>query len=158
MTSGLEEDAARQIRNLYKMFCEIDATMVEINPLIETKEVPALSLLILFLAQSAFIVHSMHPFYIFLSTVSFAYFLFVVTQGELLFADAKVNIDDNASFRQEGVFALKDPTQEDKREVAAGEYDLNFIGLDGNIGCLVNGAGLAMATMDIIKLHGTPFL
>uniref|UniRef100_A0A6N2L866 Succinate--CoA ligase [ADP-forming] subunit beta, mitochondrial n=1 Tax=Salix viminalis TaxID=40686 RepID=A0A6N2L866_SALVM len=73
---------------------------------------------------------------------------------ELVAADAKLNFDDNASFRQKEIFALRDPTQEDPREVAAAMADLNYIGLDGEIGCMVNGAGLAMATMDIIKLHG----
>ncbi len=74
--------------------------------------------------------------------------------GRLISADAKLNFDDNAAFRQKEVFALRDTSQEDPREVAAAEYDLNYIGLDGEIGCMVNGAGLAMATMDIIKLHG----
>ncbi|KAJ3281076.1 hypothetical protein HK104_000231 [Borealophlyctis nickersoniae] len=68
--------------------------------------------------------------------------------------DAKFGFDDNADFRQKDIFALRDKTQEDPREVAAAKWNLNYIGLDGNIGCLVNGAGLAMATMDIIKLHG----
>ncbi|KAL0733444.1 hypothetical protein Bca4012_009654 [Brassica carinata] len=74
--------------------------------------------------------------------------------NQLVAADAKLNFDDNAAFRQKEVFALRDPTQEDPREVAAAKVDLNYIGLDGEIGCMVNGAGLAMATMDIIKLHG----
>lgn len=102
---------------------------------------------------------------------------------KLVAADAKLNFDDNAAFRQKELFALRDPTQEDPREVsvffymldlllwfanvlgfvvmslffwqvAASKADLNYIGLDGEIGCMVNGAGLAMATMDIIKLHG----
>lgn len=68
--------------------------------------------------------------------------------------DAKFNFDDNADFRQKDIFAMRDFTQEDPREVAAHKWNLNYIGLEGNIGCLVNGAGLAMATMDIIKLHG----
>src|SRR5690348_4697110 len=68
--------------------------------------------------------------------------------------DAKINFDDNADFRQKEVHALRDVSQEDSREVAAAKYNLNYIGLDGSIGCLVNGAGLAMSTMDIIKLHG----
>ncbi|KAK4793922.1 hypothetical protein SAY86_011916 [Trapa natans] len=72
----------------------------------------------------------------------------------LVAADAKLNFDDNAAFRQKEIFGLRDPTQEDPREVAAAKADLNYIGLDGEIGCMVNGAGLAMATMDIIKLHG----
>jgi len=68
--------------------------------------------------------------------------------------DAKINFDDNADFRQKDVFELRDYTQEDSREVAASKAGLNYVGLEGSIGCLVNGAGLAMATMDIIKLHG----
>ncbi|KAJ9514110.1 hypothetical protein QJQ45_002219 [Haematococcus lacustris] len=75
-------------------------------------------------------------------------------EGHLLAADAKLGFDDNAAYRQKAVFDMKDDTQIDPREVAASKYDLNYIGLDGNIGCMVNGAGLAMATMDIIKLHG----
>lgn len=74
--------------------------------------------------------------------------------GHLIAADAKLGFDDNASYRQKDIFALRDESQIDPREVAASKYDLNYIGLDGNIGCMVNGAGLAMATMDIIKLHG----
>ena len=72
----------------------------------------------------------------------------------LIAADAKLNFDDNAEYRQKNLFALRDHAQEDPREVTAGKFDLNYIGLDGNIGCMVNGAGLAMATMDIISLHG----
>ena len=103
--------AADQIKRLYKLFCDSDCTMVEVNPLAET------------------------------------------TEG-LLAADAKLGFDDNAAFRQKALFAMKDESQEDPREVAAAKYDLNYIGLDGSIGCMVNGAGLAMATMDIIKTHG----
>jgi succinyl-CoA synthetase beta subunit len=77
-----------------------------------------------------------------------------VQSGEVVCMDAKFGFDDNASFRQKEVFGLRDLTQEDAREVAASKWDLNYIGLEGDIGCLVNGAGLAMATMDIIKLHG----
>lgn len=76
------------------------------------------------------------------------------TDGKLIAADAKLNFDDNAAFRQKEIFALKDDAQADPREVAAEKYDLNYIGLDGSIGCMVNGAGLAMATMDIVSLHG----
>ncbi|XP_019188526.1 PREDICTED: succinate--CoA ligase [ADP-forming] subunit beta, mitochondrial-like [Ipomoea nil] len=76
------------------------------------------------------------------------------SDNKLIAADAKMNFDDNAAYRQKDIFALRDPTQEDPREVAAAKADLNYIGLDGEIGCMVNGAGLAMATMDIIKLHG----
>ncbi|WVY97600.1 hypothetical protein V8G54_029751 [Vigna mungo] len=74
--------------------------------------------------------------------------------NQLVAADAKLNFDDNAAYRQKEIFALRDTTQEDPREVTAAKADLNYIGLDGEIGCMVNGAGLAMATMDIIKLHG----
>ena len=75
-------------------------------------------------------------------------------EGNLIAADAKVGFDDNAEFRQNEIFEQRDLTQEDPREVAAGKWDLNYIGLDGNIGCMVNGAGLAMATMDIIAAYG----
>ncbi len=74
--------------------------------------------------------------------------------GRVVVCDAKINFDDNAEFRQKEVHALRDRSQEDSREVEAAKYDLNYIGLTGNIGCMVNGAGLAMATMDIIKLKG----
>lgn len=80
--------------------------------------------------------------------------LVVTAQGELLALDAKFNFDDNALYRQPGIVAMRDKTEEDPREVAASEYSLNYIGLDGNIACLVNGAGLAMATMDIIQYAG----
>eukprot|EP00565_Helicotheca_tamesis_P000971 CAMPEP_0185739102 /NCGR_PEP_ID=MMETSP1171-20130828/34603_1 /TAXON_ID=374046 /ORGANISM="Helicotheca tamensis, Strain CCMP826" /LENGTH=416 /DNA_ID=CAMNT_0028410549 /DNA_START=39 /DNA_END=1289 /DNA_ORIENTATION=- len=76
------------------------------------------------------------------------------TEGNLIAADAKIGFDDNAEFRQKDVFEQRDFTQEDPREVDAGKWDLNYIGLDGNIGCMVNGAGLAMSTMDIISLNG----
>ncbi|KAF5741834.1 succinyl-CoA ligase [Tripterygium wilfordii] len=105
-------DAIEQVKKLYKLFCERDCTLLEINPIAETSD------------------------------------------KKLVAADAKLNFDDNAAYRQKEVFALRDPTQEDPREVAAAKADLNYIGLDGEIGCMVNGAGLAMATMDIIKLHG----
>lgn len=74
--------------------------------------------------------------------------------GEVLCMDAKLGFDDNADFRQEDVFKLRDISQEDPAEVEAGKYGLNFIKLDGNIGCLVNGAGLAMATLDVLSLNG----
>ncbi|CEL52376.1 succinyl-CoA synthetase beta subunit [Rhizoctonia solani AG-1 IB] len=74
--------------------------------------------------------------------------------GAVLCMDAKFGFDDNADFRQKDVFALRDISQEDPTEVEAAKYNLNFIKLDGNVGCLVNGAGLAMATMDVLKLHG----
>ncbi|XP_053116369.1 succinate--CoA ligase [ADP-forming] subunit beta, mitochondrial-like [Hemicordylus capensis] len=74
--------------------------------------------------------------------------------GRVMCIDAKINFDSNSAFRQKKIFALQDWTQEDAREKEAASANLNYIGLEGNIGCLVNGAGLAMATMDIIKLHG----
>lgn len=117
MVEGLQvttdkKAAAQQIKNMYEMFTSCDCTMVEVNPLAETKN------------------------------------------GKLIAADAKLGFDDNAAFRQKELFSLRDTSQEDPRDVAASQYDLNYIGLDGSIGCMVNGAGLAMATMDIIKLHG----
>jgi len=74
--------------------------------------------------------------------------------GNLIAADAKVGFDDNAGFRHPDIFSKRDHSQEDPREVAADKWDLNYVGLDGNIGCMVNGAGLAMATMDIIAAYG----
>ncbi len=74
--------------------------------------------------------------------------------GQLLAIDAKINFDDNALFRQPKIAAMADPSEQDEAEARAAEHDLNYINLDGNIGCLVNGAGLAMATMDLVKLHG----
>lgn len=108
---GLEK-AVDQVKKLYEMFIEKDATLLEINPLAETSD------------------------------------------GDVVCIDAKINFDDNAEFRHADIFEKRDTSQEDPREVRASKFDLNYIGLDGNIGCLVNGAGLAMATMDIIKLHG----
>ncbi|CAI0434543.1 unnamed protein product [Linum tenue] len=110
--SADKKDCIEQVKKLYKLFCDSDCTLLEINPIAETAD------------------------------------------NKLVAADAKLNFDDNAAFRQKELFALRDPTQEDPREVAAAKADLNYIGLDGEIGCMVNGAGLAMATMDIIKLHG----
>lgn len=80
--------------------------------------------------------------------------LVVTKQGDLLCLDAKMNIDDNALFRHPELREMHDATQEDARELRAAEWELNYIALEGDIGCMVNGAGLAMATMDIIKLHG----
>jgi len=80
--------------------------------------------------------------------------LVVTTEGEVLALDAKFNFDDNALYRQPDVAGMRDVEEEDPREVEAAEHNLNYIGLDGNIACLVNGAGLAMATMDIIKHYG----
>jgi succinyl-CoA synthetase beta subunit len=80
--------------------------------------------------------------------------LISTAEGDLVLLDAKFNIDDNALYRQKALLGLKDISQEDAREAQANEHDLNYIHLDGNIGCMVNGAGLAMATMDLIKLEG----
>ena len=80
--------------------------------------------------------------------------LVVTTKGEVLALDAKFNFDDNALYRHPEIAALRDVAQEDPREVEASKHGLNYIGLDGNVACLVNGAGLAMATMDIIKFYG----
>merc|ERR1712158_259920 len=106
------EEFANILLNLYKLFTEKDASMVEIKPFAED------------------------------------------SHGDFFCLDAKIRFDDNAEFRQKAVFDQRDWSQEDAREVAAAEYNLNYIALDGDIGCMVNGAGLAMATMDIIKLHG----
>lgn len=80
--------------------------------------------------------------------------LVVTPQGDLIAIDAKINLDSNALYRHKDLLAMRDISQEDAREAAAAEHDLNYITLDGNIGCMVNGAGLAMATMDLVQLHG----
>jgi succinyl-CoA synthetase beta subunit len=80
--------------------------------------------------------------------------LIVTGDGSVMALDAKINIEDNALFRQKDLVAWRDPSQEDEMERIAGEADLNYVSLDGDIACMVNGAGLAMATMDLIKLHG----
>ena len=80
--------------------------------------------------------------------------LIVTGKGDLLCLDGKINIDDNALYRQPVLRAMRDPSQEDERENRARDWELNYIALDGDIGCMVNGAGLAMATMDLVKLHG----
>jgi succinyl-CoA synthetase beta subunit len=102
----------RILKQLTKLMLECDASMVEINPLITTKD------------------------------------------GGVMALDAKINIEDNALFRQARLANMRDVHQEDERERRAHEHDLNYVSLDGNIACMVNGAGLAMATMDLIKLHG----
>jgi succinyl-CoA synthetase beta subunit len=104
--------AVTAIMNAYRAFRDRDATMLEINPLVVTKDDRVLAL------------------------------------------DAKMSFDDNALFRRHSVADMHDPSQHDPREAQAAEHNLNYIGLDGEIGCIVNGAGLAMATMDIIKLYG----
>jgi succinyl-CoA synthetase beta subunit len=80
--------------------------------------------------------------------------LIVTAEGNLLALDAKINIDSNALYRHQEILAMRDPSQEDAMEAAAAQHDLNYINLGGTIGCMVNGAGLAMATMDLVKLHG----
>ena len=80
--------------------------------------------------------------------------LVVTKTGQLLCLDAKMGFDDNALYRHADIVALRDVTEEDEKEIEASKYDLNYVALDGTIGCMVNGAGLAMATMDIIKLYG----
>ena len=113
---GLQADqidpAIKFITGMYRAFVELDASIVEINPLVITGD------------------------------------------GALIARDAKMNFDDNALFRHPDVVELRDEDEEDPMELEAARQDLNYIKLDGNIGCMVNGAGLAMATMDIIKLYG----
>lgn len=113
---GLDKQQMRQfgslVQNLYRLFDECDASLVEINPLIVTKA------------------------------------------GDVVALDGKINIDSNALYRQPKLVELRDITQEDEKERAAAAHDLNYVSLDGDIACMVNGAGLAMATMDLIKLHG----
>lgn len=113
---GLEGDAVKAcvkfLMAMYKAFVELDASIVEINPLV------------------------------------------VTGSGDVLALDAKMTFDENALFRQKDVAGMRDETEEDEREQQAHEYDLSYVSLDGNIGCMVNGAGLAMSTMDIIKLYG----
>uniref|UniRef100_A0A8C9WHK9 Succinate--CoA ligase [ADP-forming] subunit beta, mitochondrial n=1 Tax=Scleropages formosus TaxID=113540 RepID=A0A8C9WHK9_SCLFO len=109
---ALVNEAAENMIKLYDVFIKYDASMVEINPMVED------------------------------------------SSGIVMCMDAKINFDSNAAYRQQKVFNMRDWSQEDPRDHQAAKADLNYIGLDGTIGCLVNGAGLAMATMDIIKLHG----
>ena len=113
---GLKGDLAKQARTLlgqlYAAFVAKDMSLLEINPLIVTKD------------------------------------------DQIRVLDAKVSFDDNALFRHPDIKALRDETEEDPKEIEAAKYDLSYIALDGEIGCMVNGAGLAMATMDIIKLYG----
>ena len=80
--------------------------------------------------------------------------LVITEEGNVHCLDAKMNVDGNALYRQQKIAAMDDPTQEDEREAQAAKFNLNYVALDGNIGCMVNGAGLAMGTMDLVKLHG----
>ena len=123
-------EAADIFINLYKIFKERDATQIEINPLAETTDGA-----VLWSVQCR---------------TCFKY----LTYFSFCSMDAKFGFDDNAEFRQKEVFDLRDISQEEPSEVEAQKANLNFIKLDGNIGCLVNGAGLAMATMDVLSLHG----
>jgi succinyl-CoA synthetase beta subunit len=112
LSGDLAKQAEKLVVQLYNAFTAKDMAMLEINPLVVTK------------------------------------------QGQLRVLDAKVSFDDNAMYRHPEVAALRDETEEDAKEIEASKYDLNYVTLDGTIGCMVNGAGLAMATMDIIKLYG----
>ena len=112
LNSNAKDQAISLIKSIYKMFISTDANMVEVNPLILTKE------------------------------------------GKIVCLDAKVNFDSNALFRHPEILELRDLNEEDPTEIEASKHDLAYIKLDGSIGCMVNGAGLAMATMDIIKLYG----
>ncbi|KAL8236355.1 hypothetical protein R6Q59_017436 [Mikania micrantha] len=140
-----DRDASiEQVKKLYNLFRECDCTQLEVRINYLYAEILA-SCLFLF----------SHGFFLLSLNLLFQINPIAETSdNKLVAADAKLNFDDNAAFRQKEIFALRDPTQEDPREVAAAKADLNYIGLDGEIGCMVNGAGLAMATMDIIKLHG----
>jgi succinyl-CoA synthetase beta subunit len=113
---GLKDKQVNQfaalLSSLYRAFNETDASLIEINPLVVTKD------------------------------------------GNVICLDAKMSFDDNGLFRHPDIRELRDPNEEDPAETEAGKYDLSYIHLDGNIGCMVNGAGLAMATMDIVKYYG----
>ena len=112
LSGPVVRNAVKLMRGVYTLFGEIDASLIEVNPLI------------------------------------------VTTQGDVFALDAKVSLDDNALFRQAAHHELRDLSEEEELEVEASKYSLNYIRLDGSIGCMVNGAGLAMATMDIIELAG----
>jgi len=112
LSGDLNKQAAKIAQQLYTAFVALDCDMLEINPLVETKD------------------------------------------GKLLVLDTKMSFDSNSLYRHPDVVALRDETEEDPAEIEASKYDLAYIKLDGDIGCMVNGAGLAMATMDIIKLNG----
>ncbi|MAI76076.1 MAG: succinate--CoA ligase subunit beta [Pelagibacteraceae bacterium TMED65] len=112
LTGSIAKKAQKNLRAIYKAFVELDAAMIEINPLAVTKE------------------------------------------GEVVIIDCKASFDDNALYRQRGVAEMKDENEYDPLELEAARHDLNYVKLDGNIGLMVNGAGLSMATMDIIKYYG----
>lgn len=154
------------IFNLYKCFVAKDALLIEVNPLAE--DVNGQCKYNNFRNQNkcqnftfSSIIHLKVKFfskYNQFKSQSSSFEFFNIVNFLLSFSDfaldCKCRFDDNAEFRQKQLFALRDWTQEDTKEVEAAKFDLNYIALDGNIGCMVNGAGLAMATMDIIKLHG----
>lgn len=129
-SEGAQSEAADIFIRLYRIFKDKDATQIEINPLGETSDGHVLW------------------------SVQQSSCLRRCTHRTLCSMDAKFGFDDNAEFRQKDIFALRDISQEEPSEVEAQKYNLNFIKLDGSIGCLVNGAGLAMATMDVLALHG----
>lgn len=110
---GLNEDFIELLENLFRLFIEKDCSLVEINPLVKTKD------------------------------------------NKIIALDGKINFDDNALYRNQDIAALRDTAEEDPLEVEASKYNLNYIKLNGTVGCMVNGAGLAMATMDIVKLAGS---
>jgi succinyl-CoA synthetase beta subunit len=112
LDAHLQKQMSAMLTNLYRAFVDSDMSLLEINPLVVTKD------------------------------------------NKLICLDAKVAFDDNALFLHPDIAGLRDETEEDEKEIEASEFDLNYIALDGDIGCMVNGAGLAMATMDIIKLYG----
>jgi succinyl-CoA synthetase beta subunit len=112
LSGDLQKQMSKMLTGLYKAFTEKDMSLLEVNPLVVTKD------------------------------------------SKLICLDAKIGFDDNALFRHPEIAALRDETEEDAKEIEASKYDLNYVALDGTIGCMVNGAGLAMATMDIIKLYG----
>ena len=112
MKDASRDEAINLIKSIYKMFIDTDANLVEINPMILTKD------------------------------------------NSVICLDAKMNFDSNSLFRQNEIMELRDLNEEDDTEIEASKHDLAYIKLDGSIGCMVNGAGLAMATMDIIKLYG----
>ena len=112
LDADLQKQASALLTQLYKAFVDLDMSMLEINPLVVTKD------------------------------------------RKLICLDAKLDFDDNALYAHPEIAALRDETEEDAKEIEASKFDLNYIALDGTIGCMVNGAGLAMATMDIIKLYG----
>jgi len=112
LSSQLTEQAIPVFKNMYKCYKDMDTSLLEINPLVETEE------------------------------------------GDIVALDAKFNFDSNALFRHKEVLEMQDITEEDPMELEASKFGLNYVKLEGNVGCMVNGAGLAMATMDIIKLSG----